>query len=569
MLIKFAAISNKNHIANDYEYIDEMLIELSDKGYIDCYELYTEDEYPTVFFCDVKKDKKAIRLAFEIETYVDVKQLVIDIIAEEYSMDITDAYLENFKLYIKNYLIKDWEKIIWLYDDDAYILSNDLYSRLYTTENRFRRFIHEFMFKTIGLEWWDTLSDLKIKDKYQSRIKEYRAVVSGFNKVDDHLISIDVGDLLKIMTMKKRSWQPTYDVDIENMLIGTTEGKERKIVDRLKKQLVIKEDLWDKYFENYFDDDFVKLFDEFKANRNHVAHNKILDRAAYKSIRRSIDKMDEYVQRAFSKMYNEKKSLEQSKAEAHEYDEMLLEVKQSEAGVNIRTINGIIEEFETVLTESYMDIVEALRFRDDIEISRMNFDSTKYSGMLFYVVSRVSKKTINFYYSMEINDEEGAESVLTITCEHRAFVIEKHYDAKNLYVSITYKNGEVEYDDEQGYYKPVSEDGIVKGDVENYVDTIIDFINTEVENFKVYIESIRYEIVKDGGNLPIALGVYCDECYEEYICIDANLAEVGTCLNCGAHNNIFECERCGHYYNEYNEDEVKICNNCKEQIKKQ
>lgn len=130
-------------------------------------------------------------------------------------------------------------------------------------------------------------------------------------------------------------------------------------------------------------------------------------------------------------------------------------------------------------------------------------------------------------------------------------------------------NGEVEFDEEQGYYLPISEDGIIASDIENFVETIIDFIKTELESLKDYIESIRYETVKDGGELPVASGVYCDECCEEYICIDDNLAEVGTCLNYGAYNEISECERCGQFFNDYDDDEVKPCDNCKEQIESQ
>lgn len=127
-------------------------------------------------------------------------------------------------MFIKSYIVRDWEKIVWLYDDDAYILSKDLYSRFYVTENSVRRFIHEFMFKTLGLEWWDIVSDQSIKDKYKSRFKGYKTVVPGFSNVDDHLLSIDVGDLLKILTMKRKTWNSTYDADIESLLLGVTEG---------------------------------------------------------------------------------------------------------------------------------------------------------------------------------------------------------------------------------------------------------------------------------------------------------------------------------------------------------
>lgn len=568
-LIKFAVIKNRNALEKYYEYVDAIMEEIVNKGYADSFEVYTEEEYPTAYFCEVKKENIDLQVIFEFETYKDVKQLAINIIAENYELDPDDIYFENLKMFIKSYITRDWEKIVWLYDDDAYVLSKDLYSRFYVTENSIRRFIHEFMFKTLGLEWWDIVSDQSIKDKYKARFKGYKTVVPGFSNVDDHLLSIDVGDLLKILTIKRKSWDSTYDADIESLLVGVTEGKENKIIERLKKQLVVKEDFWDKYFKSYFDDDFIKEFGDFEANRNHVAHNKILDRTAYKSIRRSIDKMDDYMRKALEKLYKEKKSLEQLQVEAQEYEELLLEAKQNDAGVNIRNTSSIIEEFEDVIREKYVDIVEALRFREDIELSEIYFDSNKYSGLLFSVESKVTKDKLDFYYAMDINDDEGAESTVTITCNQESFALEENEDTNGFYVSISYTNGEVEFDEEQGYYLPISEDGIIVSDIENFVETMIDFINTELESLKDYIESIRYETVKDGGELPVASGVYCDECCEEYICIDDNLAEVGTCLNCGAHNEISECERCGQYFNDYDDEEVKLCDNCKEQIESQ
>ena len=562
-LVKFVAIKNKKTLEEYYEYVDDILTKLVDQGYITKYQISTEDEYPTVYFGEVNKDKLDFQVIFEFETYKGVKQLSVDISADEYKLDITDSYLEDLKLVIKQLIRKDWEKIVWLYDDDAYILSKDLYSRFYVTENSIRRFINEFMVKTFGPEWWDLIADQSIKDKYNVHFKGYKTVVQGFNNVDDHLLSIDVGDLLKILTMKKFGWSATYDQDIEKLLAGVPTGNECRIVERLKSQLTVKNDFWEKYFKSYFDDDFVKSFGEFEANRNHVAHNKILDRAAYKSILRSIDKMDDYMQKALSKLFKDKKSLEQMQAEAQEYEELLLDAKQSDAGVTIRDTNKIIDEFEDVLNEKYPDIVEALRFREDLEITDLDFKSDSYHGPLFSVISKVTEKRLDFCYFMDIDDSEGAESTLTITCEQYPFAIEKGEEPSGFITYIMYVNGEVEYDEEQGYYMPLSEDGIAQADIDDYADTMVDFISTNLENLKDYVESIRYRTIKDGGNMPVASGVYCDECGEEYICTDESIAEIGTCLNCGAHNEIAECERCGQYYHDY-DDEIKLCDSCKE-----
>lgn len=563
-LVKFVAISDKKNIIKFYEYVEGILIDVCNQGYADDYQIDAEEEYPTVFLGNIDKDNVKFDIIFEFETYRDISQLTVDIYSDNYSLNIDNAYLENLKLYIKELIIKDWKKIVWLYDDDAYILSKDLYSRFYVTENSIRRFINEFMVKTFGSEWWELLSDQTIKDKYKARFKGYKTIVPGFNNVDDHLLSIDVGDLFKILTMKRLEWSPVYSSDIEKLLVGITVGNEHKIAESLKKQLIVKEDFWDKYFMKYFDDDFNKYFKEFEANRNHVAHNKILDRKAYKSIRRSIDKIDEYMESALKRLYSTQKPLEQVEAERKEYEELLIEAKQNDAGVTIRNANNIIEEFRIVLEEKYSDIIEALRFREDIEIGELEFDENSYSGTLFSAKSKVTNEQLDFRYAMDITDEEGAESTLTITCEQYPFgLVDLEYE-QGFRVNISYINGAVEYDDEQGYYMPTAYDDISECDIDNYVDKMVEFINLKLENLRDYVESIRYETVKGGGDLPIASNVYCDECDEEYICIDENMAEIGTCLNCGAHNMIAQCERCGQYYNDYEDDDIKLCDSCKE-----
>ncbi len=563
-LVKFAAIGNKNDIDGYYDYVEAILAELCDNGYVEKYEIYIQDEYPNVFFCEVVKEDNIFDVILEFATYKDVKQLVIDISSKTYELDVDDEFLEKLKIAIKENIINDWKKILWLYDEDAYTLSKDLYSRFYVTENKIRSFINEYMVKTLGPEWWDLLSDQSIKQKYIARVKPYRTIVQSFNKVDDHLFSIDVGDLLKILMMQKKGWSPIYDADIENLLVGVTDGNEHKIIERLKKQIVVNIDYWDKYFKSYFDDDFPALFKEFEANRNHVAHNKILDRGAYKSIRRSIDGMNDYMKKALSKLYKEKKSHEQIQAEAEMYQELLLEAKQNDAGITIRSANTIVDKFEDILIQKYDDIVEALRFREDLEVSNMEFSSKNYSGALFSVVSKVTEERLDFYYSMDVNDDEGAESTLAISCEQDPFIIEDEEEITGFILYITYTNGAAEYDDEQGYYMPATEDGINQSDIDNYVDSIVDYISSNIEDLKVYVESIRYRTIKDGGEMPVAECVYCDECGEEYICVDESLAEVGTCLNCGARNEIEECERCGQYYHDYDDDEIKLCDSCKE-----
>lgn len=557
-LVKFIAVGEKQVISDYHEYVDRILIELRKQGYIGEYKVETEvADCPSRICISTYEEDCIVDLFFEFNTFKNVKQLMIDIKSDNYEVDINKSYLEDLKLDIKKIIVKDWDKLVWLFDADAYILSSDLYSCFYVTENKIRRFINEFMVKTFGINWWDILSDQAIKNKYESRYVGYKTVVPGFNNVDDHLFSIDVGDLYKMLTMKIMSWSPVYDTDIEALLVGRTEGKESLIVEKIKKQLIVKDDFWENYFKLYFDSEFSESFRQFELNRNHIAHNKILDRAAYNVIRRSIEKIDKYFDNALIELYRNEKSFEPIQGSLLKYKDLLIETKQNDSGIEIRDNSRIIALFKDVLLETSIDITDALRFREDISINTMDIDYNNLGGALFSARSKVTNQQLDFFYSMKINDEEGSESTLTITGT-------PNFSSHNEFsVDITYINGAVEYNDEQGYYMPIANDGILKADLDNYLDKVVDFINVELESLKECVDSISYERVKDGGTLPIADGVYCDECEAEYICIDEDVAEVGICLNCGAHYKISVCERCGQYFIDYEDIEIKICDQCK------
>ena len=486
ILVKFVAVGTKKIINDHYEYIDGIAEKLKEQGYADKYHIYInskvfEDDDPTEFFCDFIKDKLSFSIYFEFGTYNSVKQLTFDIAADDYKLDIDDDYLENLKMFVKQSIIRDWDKVVWLYDEDAYILSKDLYSRLYVTENRIRRFINEFMAKTFGPNWWNLLPDESITGKYKARFAGYKKDVPGFRNIDDHLLSIDVGDLLKILTIKKMSWSPSYDESIEKLLVGNTAGNECKIVESMKSQLSVNEDYWEEYFKVYFDDEFLKTFGELETYRNHVAHNKIIDRVAYKNNRILIDKMDNYMQNALVKLYKENKSFEKLETEAKANREFLMETMQTDAGVIIRDESTIASVFEEALQEAHTYIFNALRFREDLEISDLMFERKKSDGRLFSVLSNTTKAHLDFDYSMDINDYEGEESTLTITCKQSPVIIENDEKIEGFEFVLSYYNGAATYDDEQGYYSPLTEDGIPEPNFNKCVETLMNFINTELD----------------------------------------------------------------------------------------
>ena len=482
-LVKFVAVGGQKEISDYYWYVESILSnsdELKNQVENDI-TIYTQDEYPNTVFCSIVEERFIVDVIFDFSTFESEKHLAIDITSNNYKLDKENSYLENLKLVIKKAIANDWRNIVWLFDEDAFLLSKDLYGRFYIIENKIRRFINEYMLKTIGINWWGILSEsgLAIEGKYKARCSGYKKTVYGFNNIDDHLMAIDVKDLYKILTMKRMEWKPAYDPAIEALLVGVTKNKEHQIIEMLKKQLTVKEDFKEMFFQEYFESSFFDSFEEFESSRNHVAHNKILDRTSYKKIHGLLDKMDKYVEGALRKLYTDKQSLEQKQEAVRKYKELLFEVKQNDSGVNIREAGAIIEEFGNALEEKTAEIIEALRCREDINISEMKFKRNNNSGELFSAVSSVTNEKLDFYYSMDVIDSEGSESTLTISCIQGPINVDG-LDASEGNIIISYFNGEVSCD-EDGIYTPIVKDGIPDYYMKNYLNVMVKFILTKLK----------------------------------------------------------------------------------------
>lgn len=76
-LVKFVAKKNKNTLEKYYEYIEDILIEITNKGYLDSYEILTEDEYSSVFFDDVKKIRKSLKLFLNLRRTKELNNLLL------------------------------------------------------------------------------------------------------------------------------------------------------------------------------------------------------------------------------------------------------------------------------------------------------------------------------------------------------------------------------------------------------------------------------------------------------------------------------------------------------------
>lgn len=489
-------------------------------------------------------------IIFKYGTYNDSKQLEVAIYSDTYTVDKDNNYLEKLKLTIKKVIIKDLKDIIWLIDKDSECLSIELYSKVYKTENLMRELINEVMIKQYGTSWWESFVPFNIKEKHGKRLKDYKSKVPAFNNVDERLMSIDVDDLGELITLKRYRWIPKYEEKINYLLNGVQKYNGNVIRELLEKQRTIEIDLWKDQFSKVLPEDFYERFTLFSKDRNHIMHNKLIDRSAYTLMKDLADEIENNLTQAIIKqskmMLSDEEKVEIEKQKQIELDMLEAlehECKENDANVSIKSYDEIKELFENSIFEFLNDIEENLRFRSDIEIVRNHHASWDESGDLLSVTSKVDGAQLLFTYDMSIVDEEGAGSELNIYCSG---------ENGNFVTSVVYTNGAVEYDSDSGLYMPVTQDEI--SNIETAIEETEEFINDEIANYRENVE------VED-----IAEFVLCSECGEDAICINEDILPIGTGMNCGYVNGIHKCEKCMGWFNSDEEDyddEIAICQNC-------
>ena len=570
-MVNFLMINGNIQPVDMFGYIENVVTELQKKGLITKIEyspaqcdfgddsclIEVEDTFYVANFIYSKDDKENHwQIAFEYGTYNSCSQLQIKILSADYELNVADNYLEQLKFAIKLLVKPNWEKIIWLMDKDSEQLSIALYPRIYRVENLARQLISEIMTKEYGFEWWDTYVPLTIKNKHMGRLGGYKSITPGFANVDERLMSIDIGDLNSIITLKEKKWNPAFIPEISSFLNEQSDMKLERMKTLLSAQMIVSIDLWVEQFSKYLSEDFIKDFKTFELNRNHIVHNKLIDRSAYGSISNSISTVEAELIKALAKIEQVVVSKEQREAreqqraiEQEEMEVALKDIMESEAGVKIRNSQEIIEVYEEQLFIFHSELQEYLRFRNDLEIGEYKSIEND-TGILFEIRYKVNDESAIVSYSIEcMDDSQGSESVVAVNIMVGENVFSK---------DIAYTNGEISFNSHQSCYMPETQDSISMEDLSALKEGAVDFLNEQFENLREKVDSEMFSIIKDGGSSPLA----------EFSCWECGA--LGQCLNCGEMNDICFCDRCESYFEgTADEDGPNFCENCLEDFNKE
>lgn len=501
-----------------------------------------------------------LQVIFQFETFGDELQLSVEISDGSYELSIHNEYLEKVKLAIKDSIRRDWKNVIWLYDKDSELLSETLYPEVYKAENLVRQLINEVMIKKYGVSWWDIFIPESISQKWNKRKVGYKSTVPGFKNVDERLMSIDIDDLIDIMFLEKKKWEPSYNAKISDIISGKIDASSDHLIELLQAQLTVEKNLWDD-FKEYLPDDFQPTIKKFALDRNHVAHNKLLDRPAYRMILATAKQVQEEVEAAikeFEQHFPSKEEQARIKTERMEYMSMLSTLQAEEAGVEIRNEENIRDSFEECLSNCFDVIDEYFRFRKDLKFE-YQFDEQNSSGTFLTVTSMVNEKSVEFNDEFSITTGEGEESSLTITAPD------------GFRFDITYTNGATSYNEEQATSMPECDGSFPEYRFDELANAVIDYIDASMQSLYEKAKSEELRNVKDGGDYIMIPDLLCSECGEPAICIDEDFAPYGRCLNCGEDHDIQVCERCGTYFDNdidghVDADGVAFCENCYQEI---
>lgn len=563
-LVEFVAIAEERVIDDFNSYMMEFQNFLVESGVIDAVDIdsqfYSLSEVP-IYLIDFHSEKYIWKIVVEFSTYEKNHELMVLIQSENYSLNFEKDDLERLKVIVKNFIKAKHKNIFWLYDAESEFLATDLYPRIFKVENLARKFITMVMNRKFGIHWWK-LVPLKIQEKHKSRLVGYKGIIDNFKDVDERLMSIDTGDLHDILTNKVMKWKSSEENIKKLSKLNLNLESLNKII---QSQQVVYSDWWKTIFSPLLPESFLEEFKKFESNRNHIAHNKLIDKSAYKKILHSIDVVQEALLCGIQKMSSEFKSEEERKEEAFEYEllqeelisERILELKESESGVITRNSNQILALFNDELSRLYDSIEESFRFSEYLNFSDYTeIENCNSNSVVFEIQNKIDGYVISFEANTDINDYEGSQSFLYLEYKKDGSSSLEEIG------SVSYNYGEVEFNEFQGNYMPIQMDGISEYELSRLGKRLVEIINTEFTDYKEKVESSRYSTIKDGGPDPI-LDLPCQECGEEWICVDENITDLGRCLNCGEINEVTECERCGRKdFGSPSEDEPFLCEGC-------
>ena len=449
--------------------------------YIGCLQRIASEEFD---FC---LSESKYRASFTIDTYGDSKARLKVKLEQIEPREEYDMLLEQFKIAIKNRLISDWDRCIWMTDEQSEALCTTLYPMVFEAENEMRVLVNKVLICHIGVDWIKKIGMEKYDSSYENLVKDFRRISPQYEGVDDTFFSMTLETMIEIIKKGK-----IYD---ENIAISSADWnalneKKNKSADAvlgyIQKKRKVKVDIWKDIFEQYFNFESSVITD-FIKNRNHIAHNKLLNWISMQKIKQNVELLKSYIKIADQKFeesdlseeqymtINAQQEAEREAEKERDWEENYWRDRiQEETGIEILTSDGVLEKFNELLDELYTEIYDELYFNPCFSIGQQYAIEEKTTEQILFKVqsNAVQESEIEVVVSLWLDGDMDSDSSATISCR------KTNENDKYLFeAEIRYHNGSGYEDYDLG--------GI-------YVDSKSELDDSELNDFKnelmVYIE---------------------------------------------------------------------------------
>lgn len=490
---------------------------------------------------DVGLLESKYQASFTIDTYGDGKTRLKVKLEQIEQREEYDMLMEQLKIAIKDRLIRDWNRCIWMTDEQSEALCTMIYPIIFETENKMRALVNKVLIHYIGVDWIKKIGMEKYDLSCENLVGDFRRISPQYEGVDDTFFSMTLETMMKIIEKGK-----IYD---ENVTISSADWKalnEKKnnsanaVFGYIQKKRKVNVDIWKDIFKQYFDFE-LSVITDFIKNRNHIAHNKLLNWISMQKIKQNVELLKSYIESADQKFEKSELSeelnmtiyvqqeLEREVEEERDWEENYLRYRiQEDTGVEILAIDGVLEKFNELLDKLYIEIYDELYFNPCFNISQQYaIEEESNEQILFKVRSNaVQESEIEVVVSLLLDGDMDSDSSATISC--------RKTNEKDKYLF----KAEIRYHNGSGY-----EDYDLGG---IYLDSQSELDDSELNDFKkelmAYTEEELNPMVKkiaayNRDNKKPVSDETCYECDKKGISVMNDFYPEGFCCFCGADNN--------------------------------
>ena len=219
----------------------------------------------------------------------------------------------------------------------------------------------------------------------------------------------------------------------------------KSALDFLKNRYVKKYNIWERFFKPLIVDPvrWEELLTSFIANRNHVAHNKLLDYLSKETMLSDTREFRRFIREAVIKFEEENSSEEveetlQAIADQREYEqEARMEIIESESGVKIRDRKEILKLFQDTVDDLYTDAVNKVYFDEGIEVlGECKLQDTVDEQLLFSITGRSGKKLEIYGVTVVFDDREAEYDFSQLTELELAYAMTVHKSQGSEYRAV-------------------------------------------------------------------------------------------------------------------------------------